>query len=922
MPLGNGDIGLNVWVQQDGDLLFFVGKTDAWSEVVRLLKLGRVRVKLSPNPFAKGLPFRQELRLRQGEIEIRAGRPDEEVTLRLWVDANRPVIHLEGCASRPFRVQVSFEAWRSSEHVFTARDFHSAYGMDGVPHPVVESADVVLADRKERIVWYHRNPTSIWEETLTLQGLNGLRKSAADPLRYRTFGGVIQGSGLINDGDGTLKSDQPSRRHHVAICVHTAQTPTAEAWVARADELLTESGRAGLEPARQAHRAWWAAFWDGSRVRVSIPNAEAATHPRVLVENAPGDFPLRIGCDRNGGSCFQGEMDDIRIYTRALTLEEIAAHAQRKETRSGPDPSLAARWTFEKIVRGAAPNVAGKSCAARLVGNARLVDGPDGKCLRLDGDGYAEVAHDPALDLRQAGTIEAWICPRKPGLLRIVDKIACAPGGLCQGYLLDGGLRAIFRLGILGANANLRPGQWTHVAVTFDIHAGVRLFADGKIVGDFPAGTYTPDGELISQRYALQRFMFACAGRGGSPIKFNGSIFNVDGPRNDADFRAWGGPYWFQNTRLAYWPLLACGDFQMMRPLFRMYQAALPLAMERTRRYFKHEGAFFPETMYFFGAYANSDYGWNRNGKGLANMGAGAHAGYLTGNLELLALMLDYYAYTADQAFAKQTLLPMAEPLLLFWDKHFPRDAKGRLQIGGQALECYSVTNPLPDVAGLHWVLDSLLALPEGLVGSPLRQQWERLRGELPPLPMVEVQNQRRLAVGQGRLPGGGNVYENPELYAIFPFRLYGVGKPELELARHTFAKRYLMGNWGWQQDDIQAAMLGLTDTVAQLVTERLANTNPGCRFPAMWGPNADWLPDQDHGGVAMRALQAMLLQDCGDKLLVLPAWPKEWDVDFKLYAPQQTVVECRYRSGRVERLTVIPAAREKDVVVMIRHQP
>ena len=72
MPLGNGDIGLNVWVQQDGDLLFLIGKTDAWSEVVRLLKLGRVRVKLSPNPFAKGLPFRQELRLRQGEIEIRA----------------------------------------------------------------------------------------------------------------------------------------------------------------------------------------------------------------------------------------------------------------------------------------------------------------------------------------------------------------------------------------------------------------------------------------------------------------------------------------------------------------------------------------------------------------------------------------------------------------------------------------------------------------------------------------------------------------------------------------------------------------------------------------------------------------------------------------------------------------------------------
>jgi len=37
MPTGNGDIGLNVWVEEDGDLLFYVGKTDAWSENGRLL---------------------------------------------------------------------------------------------------------------------------------------------------------------------------------------------------------------------------------------------------------------------------------------------------------------------------------------------------------------------------------------------------------------------------------------------------------------------------------------------------------------------------------------------------------------------------------------------------------------------------------------------------------------------------------------------------------------------------------------------------------------------------------------------------------------------------------------------------------------------------------------------------------------------
>ena len=110
----------------------------------------------------------------------------------------------------------------------------------------------------------------------------------------------------------------------------------------------------------------------------------------------------------------------------------------------------------------------------------------------------------------------------------------------------------------------------------------------------------------ITQGYQLQRYMNACAGRGGLPIKFNGSIFTVDvdeslGKRNltgyDADFRDWGANYWFQNTRLPYYSMLYSGDFELIKPLFKMYTDALPLAKYRTRKYFKHEGAYFPETM-------------------------------------------------------------------------------------------------------------------------------------------------------------------------------------------------------------------------------------------------------------------------------------------------------------------------------------
>jgi hypothetical protein len=63
--------------------------------------------------------------------------------------------------------------------------------------------------------------------------------------------------------------------------------------------------------------------------------------------------------------------------------------------------------------------------------------------------------------------------------------------------------------------------------------------------------------------------------------------------------------------------------------------------------------------------------------------------------------------------------------------------------------------------------------------------------------------------------------------------------------------------------------------------------------------------------------LQSMLLQQRGDKMLLFPAWPKEWNVDFKLRAPKNTVVAGTYRNGKLEKLAVTPPERAKDVVRM-----
>ncbi|MES1160825.1 MAG: hypothetical protein ABUM51_08710, partial [Bacteroidota bacterium] len=86
-------------------------------------------------------------------------------------------------------------------------------------------------------------------------------------------------------------------------------------------------------------------------------------------------------------------------------------------------------------------------------------------------------------------------------------------------------------------------------------------------------------------------------------------------------------------------------------------------------------------------------------------------------------------------------------------------------------------------------------------------------------------------------------------------------------------------------------------------------------RFPAFWGPGFDWTPDHNWGGSGMIGLQEMLLQTDGKKILLFPAWPRSWDVHFKLYAPYNTIVEATLRQGKIEKLTVIPEERRKDIV-------
>jgi len=280
-------------------------------------------------------------------------------------------------------------------------------------------------------------------------------------------------------------------------------------------------------------------------------------------------------------------------------------------------------------------------------------------------------------------------------------------------------------------------------------------------------------------------------------------------------------------------------------------------------------------------------------------------------------MMLDYYEYTLDERFLKEKVIPLSYELLLFFDNFYKTGPDGKLIMEpSQALETWwDCRNPMPEIAGLRAITNRLLQLPKEKIPSNIRSFLEEFENKIPPLPTREVDGVKMLAPAE-RFAQKSNV-ENPELYAVFPFRLVSFEKPEAELGIQALRHRLDKGNFGWRQDDIFMAYLGLARDVKEYIVGRARAKNPLCRFPAFWGPNYDWTPDQDHGGVLMKALQAMLMQTEGKKIYLFPAWPKEWDVDFKLHAPYRTVIEGKLVNGELLELKVSPEERRKDIVIL-----
>ena len=420
------------------------------------------------------------------------------------------------------------------------------------------------------------------------------------------------------------------------------------------------------------------------------------------------------------------------------------------------------------------------------------------------------------------------------------------------------------------------------------------------------------EGEKMARNYELFRYMLGCNAYGSYPTKFNGSLFTFDPVYADPkcpftpDFRKWGGgTMTAQNQRLVYWPMLKSGDCDMMKAQFDTYLRMLSNATRRTQFYWGHDGASFCEQIENCGLPNPTEYGKHKPGDDMG-MDRNAWLEYQWDTaLEFCSMIMLAHKYAGMDITQYE---PLIRQSLVFFDEHYQYLAKklgvkslnadGKLMLyPSSGCETYKMAyNPSSVIAALKTVAQQWLEYK----GDSLNNFMKRI----PDIPLRTIDGDTCIApaIVWARIQN----IETPQLYPVFPWRVYGIGRDNLQIARNTYLKDphavEMHSAKGWKQDNIWAACLGLTDEAFRLNREKLAD-GP-YRFPAFWDPGYDWAPDCNKGGASMIGLQEMLLQEKPNgELLLFPAWPKDVNAKFKLKATGGRTVVGRIKDGKIETL-------------------
>jgi hypothetical protein len=315
MPCGGGDIGMNVWVE-NGDVLIYIARSGSLNEDNAMMKSGRIRLKLFPNPF-DGSVFKQELHLQEGYVTIDGESNGIKATVRIWADVLNPVAHFDINANKKISVEAAYESWRYQDRVIKARENFANSWKWAAPKNNVYKKDVIDFNKNEVLFYHHNSTQTIFDATVAQQGMDEVKDQLYNPLKQLAFGGSFNGKNFSPAGTyedvyvntdfkgWKLKSKNSAKQHSLSLYLYTAQVEDINTWKRSLDS-LKKSLEVNSSSAFTKTQQWWKDFWNRSFIQIdnTNPNSKAWEVGRnfqlfryMLACNAHGMWPTKF----NGG---------------------------------------------------------------------------------------------------------------------------------------------------------------------------------------------------------------------------------------------------------------------------------------------------------------------------------------------------------------------------------------------------------------------------------------------------------------------------------------------------------------------------------------------------------------------------------------------------------------------------------------------
>lgn len=202
-----------------------------------------------------------------------------------------------------------------------------------------------------------------------------------------------------------------------------------------------------------------------------------------------GSSVLRIGAAGRDKNHYRGAIDEARVYARALTQSEIQADMRTPvSVKQQARADLVAAYGFDDAEGNIVADASEYLNHGILEGARRTRDGRFGEALLFDGqDDAVIIPHSPALQLKTAFTLEAWVRPDRrqtswPAVIEKEGDLYFLYADSNTGDLVPAGG------GVFGASnedvspaRGLEPFRWSHLTVTYD-GAVLQMFVDGVLV--------------------------------------------------------------------------------------------------------------------------------------------------------------------------------------------------------------------------------------------------------------------------------------------------------------------------------------------------------------------------------------------------------------------------------------------------------